>query len=219
MQIEYLKTSSLKPYEKNAKKHDKKQVSNVAESIKQFGFVQPVVVDRDNNIIIGHCRLEDAKKLNLDEVPEVDEEAEPITKLGDIWQFGKHRLMCGSFLPCVEYMLYFSKRGRIWNNSLKPTSVYSKVYTSPKEVATKEAGGKVHPIVKPQQLLQDKLRISSNEDGIGLDVFGGSGSTLIACERLNRTCFMIEIDPHYCDVIIKRWENFTGKKAVLDMKV
>lgn len=69
MQIEYLKTSSIKPYEKNAKKHDKKQVNNVAESIKQFGFVQPVVVDKNNNIIIGHCRLEAAKKLHLDEVP------------------------------------------------------------------------------------------------------------------------------------------------------
>ena len=69
MQIKYLKTSSLKPYEKNAKKHDKKQVSNVAESIKQFGFVQPIVVDKNNNIIIGHCRLEAAKKLNLEEVP------------------------------------------------------------------------------------------------------------------------------------------------------
>lgn len=69
MQIEYLKTSSIKPYEKNAKKHDKKQVDNVAESIKQFGFVQPVVVDKNNNIIIGHCRLEAAKKLHFDEVP------------------------------------------------------------------------------------------------------------------------------------------------------
>lgn len=69
MQIKYLKTSSLKPYKKNAKKHDKKQVDNVAESIKQFGFVQPVVVDKNNNIIIGHCRLEAAKKLNLEEVP------------------------------------------------------------------------------------------------------------------------------------------------------
>ena len=69
MQIKYLKTSSLKPYKKNAKKHNKKQVDNVAESIKQFGFVQPVVVDKNNNIIIGHCRLEAAKKLHFDEVP------------------------------------------------------------------------------------------------------------------------------------------------------
>jgi DNA modification methylase len=47
-----------------------------------------------------------------------------------------------------------------------------------------------------------------------LDLFGGSGSTLIACEQLNRTCYMMEIDPKYCDVIIDRWEQFTGQKAV-----
>lgn len=62
-------TAELKPYDKNAKKHDKKQIANVAESIKQFGFVQPCVLDKDNNVIIGHCRLEAAKKLRLDEVP------------------------------------------------------------------------------------------------------------------------------------------------------
>ena len=62
-------TAELKPYDKNAKKHDKKQIANVAESIKQFGFVQPIVLDKDNNVIIGHCRLEAAKKLHLEEVP------------------------------------------------------------------------------------------------------------------------------------------------------
>lgn len=62
-------TAELKPYDKNAKKHDKKQIANVAESIKQFGFVQPIVLDKDNNVIIGHCRLEAAKKLHLAEVP------------------------------------------------------------------------------------------------------------------------------------------------------
>ena len=62
-------TAELKPYDKNAKKHDKKQIENVAESIKQFGFVQPIVLDKNNNVIIGHCRLEAAKKLHLDEVP------------------------------------------------------------------------------------------------------------------------------------------------------
>lgn len=61
--------SELKPYEKNAKKHDKTQIDNVAESIKQFGFVQPIVVDKNGCVIIGHCRLEAAKKLNMAEVP------------------------------------------------------------------------------------------------------------------------------------------------------
>ena len=69
MQIVNKPTAELKPYDKNAKKHDKKQIANVAESIKQFGFVQPLVLDKDNNVIIGHCRLEAAKKLHLDEVP------------------------------------------------------------------------------------------------------------------------------------------------------
>lgn len=64
-----LKIKDLKPYEKNAKKHDKTQIDNVAESIKQFGMVQPIVVDKDNVVIIGHCRLEACKKLKYKEVP------------------------------------------------------------------------------------------------------------------------------------------------------
>ena len=54
----------------------------------------------------------------------------------------------------------------------------------------------------------------TNKEDIILDLFGGSGSTLIACEKLNRKCFMMEIDEHYCDVIITRWQNYTGKEAV-----
>lgn len=55
---------------------------------------------------------------------------------------------------------------------------------------------------------------SSKEKDVVLDLFGGSGSTLIACEQLNRKCYMCELDQRYCDVIIERWENFTGEKAV-----
>jgi len=73
----------------------------------------------------------------------------------------------------------------------------------------------VHPTQKPVGLIGAILRdYSENGDEI-LDPFGGSGSTLIACEQLGRKCRMTEIDPHYCDVIIDRWETFTGKKAVL----
>lgn len=61
--------SDLKPYEKNAKKHDEKQIENVAKSIKEFGFVQPIVIDKHDVIIIGHCRYEASKKLGLKEVP------------------------------------------------------------------------------------------------------------------------------------------------------
>ena len=163
-------TAELKPYDKNAKKHDDVQINNVAESIKQYGFVQPIVIDKNNVVVIGHCRLLAAKKLKMtdvpcvcvedltdgqvkalrivdnksnespwdfdflsdeladldlsdfnfdfgidtdaeeetkisedvpktevvqDEDPDIDENAETIVKFGDIWQLGRHRLMCG----------------------------------------------------------------------------------------------------------------------------
>lgn len=158
MNVQNRKLSELTPYPGNAKKHDKKQIANVAESIRQYGFVQPIVVDRNDVIIIGHCRALAAKKLGMDEVPCVsmddltpeqvnalrlvdnksnesdwdfdllDEElsgldlsafdfdwglrdelnhsvieddydpvlpAEPKSKIGDVYQLGNHRLMCG----------------------------------------------------------------------------------------------------------------------------
>ena len=72
-----------------------------------------------------------------------------------------------------------------------------------------------HATPKPIALCCRAIKSSSRENESVLDVFGGSGSTLIACEQLNRTCYMMELDPKYCDVIIKRWEKFTGEKAVL----
>ena len=72
-----------------------------------------------------------------------------------------------------------------------------------------------HPTQKPVKLCVDVLSDLTEENALVLDLFGGSGSTLIACEQLNRTCYMMELDPIYCDVIIKRWENFTGQKAML----
>lgn len=77
----------------------------------------------------------------------------------------------------------------------------------------KDTGG--HATPKPIALCSRAIKSSSREGEIVLDVFGGSGSTLIACEQLNRQCYMCELDPHYCDVIITRWEKFTGKKAEL----
>ena len=69
MEVKSLKLDSITPYGKNAKKHDKRQINNVAYSIKQYGFVQPIVVDRDGVIVIGHCRALAAKKLGMEEVP------------------------------------------------------------------------------------------------------------------------------------------------------
>lgn len=72
----------------------------------------------------------------------------------------------------------------------------------------------LHPTMKPVNLIAYLIKNSSKQEDIVLDVFGGSGSTLIACEQLNRNCYMMELDPKYVDVIIERWEKFTGQKAI-----
>jgi len=72
---------------------------------------------------------------------------------------------------------------------------------------------RVHPTQKPTGLLVNILQDYSDDKWNIIDPFGGSGSTLIACEKLGRRCFMMEIDEHYCDVIIARWQDFTGQKA------
>lgn len=111
--------------------------------------------------------------------------------------------------PDIEYLLFFRKKA-IWNYSLEGVNYsrcleYSRVQRS-------EGNGN-HPTPKPIALIGNELQISSNKGSIVLDLFGGSGSSLIAAEQLNRTCYMMELDPHYCDVIIARWEKLTGKKA------
>lgn len=70
----------------------------------------------------------------------------------------------------------------------------------------------LHPTMKPVELIENAINHASN-DSVA-DLFGGSGSTLIACEKTNRKCYMMELDPHYCDVILSRWEKYTGKEAV-----
>ena len=75
-----------------------------------------------------------------------------------------------------------------------------------------------HPTMKPVKLLGRLIKNSCQMNENVMDLFGGSGSTLIACEQLHRNCYMMELDPVYCDVIISRWETLTGHKAVLDVK-
>jgi len=78
-----------------------------------------------------------------------------------------------------------------------------------------EKKNRVHPTQKPVSLIEWVFRRFKYNADVMLDVFGGSGSTLIACEKTNRKCYMMELDPHYCDVILSRWEQYTGKKANL----
>ena len=79
---------------------------------------------------------------------------------------------------------------------------------------SKPSVSELHPTMKPVKLIARQVKNSSRINEKVLDLFGGSGTTLITCEQLNRKCYMMELDPHYVDVIIKRWEEFTGKKAI-----
>ena len=106
---------------------------------------------------------------------------------------------------------YYSTRAYFDNTHDTMTDVWAMGRISHEE--KKQAGG--HATPKPIALCSRAIKSSSREGEIVLDVFGGSGSTLIACEQSKRKCYMCELDPHYCDVILKRWENLTGQTAVL----
>jgi len=390
MQIVEKKVSELKAYEKNPRKNDK-AVGPVAESIKEFGFKVPIIVDKDNVIVAGHTRLKAAKKLGMktvpcivaddltpeqikafrladnstaqiaewdlellkdelmdldfdmslfglekeikdierifapeiieDEVPEVDEK-EAFSKLGDLWTLGRHRLLCGDatkkedverlmdgkkadslitdppygvdYSGKNEYLNKFDEGNRIEKPidndaitnyqkffsafmGLAPLAEYNTVYIfmSSKELhslrlALDDCGyswgdylvwvknnhvlgrkdynakhefivygwkGKhkfyggfsttvlefdrplkndLHPTMKPIPLLAKLINDGSPAKGKVYDPFGGSGSTLIACEQLNRTCYMMEIDPMYCDVIVKRYKALGKEDIILE---
>lgn len=382
MEITKRRLADIVPYAANAKKHDKRQINNVAESIKQYGFVQPIVIDRDGVIVIGHCRAMAAKKLGMEEVPcvcvddltpeqvnalrlvdnksnesdwdfdlladelpgldlsafdfdwglpedttdevtedeapEVDEESEPITKLGDIWQLGRHRLMCGdsTSVECVqklmggaqadllltdppygvdytgktkdalkiendaksddEFIAFLQAAFEAANSVMKPGAVFyiwhadSKAYVfrmacqmtgwevrqvliwvknamvmgrqdyqwkhepclygwkagaghlwaSDRKQTTvlefdRPTANKEHPTMKPVALFDYQIKNNTKGGDIVLDLFAGSGTTVAACEQNGRNAYVMEFDPKYCDVIVKRWKNLTGKKAVL----
>lgn len=110
-----------------------------------------------------------------------------------------------SHRPDIEYLLFFRKNA-IWHNAIKGVN-YSRCLEFGRESG-------LHPTMKPIGLIANELQISSNKDSVVLDCFGGSGSTLIACEQLKRKCRMIEYEPYYIDIIIQRWQKLTNKEAV-----
>lgn len=93
---------------------------------------------------------------------------------------------------------------------IKELSAYSTAIYENKPVANR-----LHPTMKPLALFKKLIRNSSKMGDVVLDLFGGSGTTLIAAEQMDRTCYMMEYDPHYAEVIIQRWEELTGRKATL----
>lgn len=361
MHITKKSINEIKPYGKNPRKNDE-AVKYVAESIREFGFKVPIVIDKNNEIVAGHTRYKAAKKLKLDEVPcivaddltdeqikafrladnkvaekaewdfdllaielddivdldmevfgfediTVEEEPkvaeddfetelpeEPNAKPGDIYQLGQHRLMCGSATSFEDVdklvngqqidivytdppygMSAVSKSGvlsekyktdilndedntvaidsfnlcatrfhdakQVWwganyyteclpssecwivwdkNNGNSDQTDCELAWANFRSVVRQftmasEKTNRVHPTQKPCKLFNEIIRKfdKNNEYANVLDLFGGSGSTLIACEQMNKTCYTMELDPKYVDVIIARWEQFTGEKAVL----
>jgi DNA modification methylase len=392
--VERWKVDRLIPYIRNARTHSEEQVAQVAASIAEFGWTNPILVGADGVIIAGHARLLAARKLRMTEIPVIvldhlsetqrralvladnrlaldagwdeemlrvelesirddgfdlellgftddelgdllqdpeeahagntDDDAVPetpetaVTVPGDVWILGEHRLLCGDStqLEAVEKVLaggladmvftdppYNVNYGATMKDKLRKKSrkiandnlggdfeqflrdacvnmlavtkgaIYicmssSELHTL--EKAFREAGGHwstfviwakntftmgrsdyqrqyepilygwkegtdhfwcgardqgdvwfikkpsvndLHPTMKPVELVERAIRNSSKGRDTVLDPFGGSGTTLIACEKAGRQARLIELDPKYCDVIVARWQEFTGKQA------
>lgn len=393
--IEQWPTAKLLPYARNARTHSEDQVAQIAASIAEFGFTNPILAGSDGIIVAGHGRLAAAQKLGLEIVPVVvldhlsptqrralviadnriaenagwdeamlrielealqgegfdlditgfdadalaeliagdepdnegqtDEDAvpeiseTPISHPGDIWIMGPHRLLCGDATVAANYeallqgapvdMVFTDPpynvnyansakdklRGKdraILNDNLGEGfydfllaaltqmvahcrgGIYVAMSSSELDVlqsAFRAAGGKwstfiiwakntftlgradyqrqyepilygwpegaqrhwcgdrdqgdvwqikkpqkndLHPTMKPVELVERALRNSSRPGNVVLDPFGGSGTTLIAAEKSGRIARLIELDPKYVDVIVRRWEEFTGKQAI-----
>jgi DNA modification methylase len=394
--IELWPVERLRPYERNPRTHGADQVAQLAASMVEFGFTNPILVDESNGILAGHGRLMAARQLGLKEVPVVrlehlseaqkrayiiadnqlaatagwddellaeevgwlrderfdldllgfdatelerllsldggEAEAEPedevpeppkdpVTQPGDLWLLGEHRLLCGdsTVLTDVERVLGGTLADMAWTdppynvdygntakdkqrgkgrkilndnlgdgfeafltdactNLISVTKGAIYIAMSSSELHTLQraflaAGGKwstfviwakhaftlgradyqrqyepilygwrdgaehywcgardqgdvwffdkpakndLHPTMKPVALVERAVRNSSKSRDIVLDVFGGSGSTLIAAEKTGRQARLVELDPAYCDVIVQRWQRFTGSDATLE---
>jgi len=123
-----------------------------------------------------------------------------------VWDKKSIGLGNSNYRPQHEFIFY--SKGDSWHGDKSQSDVW---YNS--RGAT---GEYVHPTQKPVELVEKAINNSSKGQDVVIDVFGGSGSTLIACEKTARDCRMMELDPKYCDVIITRWQNFTGQTATLE---
>jgi DNA modification methylase len=392
--IEQWPTAKLLPYARNARTHSDEQVAQIAASIAEFGFTNPILAGADGVIVAGHGRLAAAHKLGLELVPvvvlehlsptqrralviadnriaenagwdeamlrielvtlqdddfdvsltgfdadalaelladedgnsagETDDDAvpeiteTPISRPGDVWVLGGHRLLCGDSTKaeCFEQLLQGEPVDMVFTDppynvnyantakdkmrgtnrailndnlgdgfydfllaALTPTiancrgGIYVAMSSSELDVlqsAFREAGGKwstfviwakntftlgrsdyqrqyepilygwpegatrhwcgdrdqsdvwqikkphkndLHPTMKPVELVERAIRNSSRPGNVVLDPFGGSGTTLIAAEKSGRLARLIELDPKYVDVIVRRWQDWTGKHA------
>lgn len=124
-----------------------------------------------------------------------------------IWDKGNHTLSNSDYMSMYEPMFY----GWVNNHKFYGGKNGMDIWR-----IKRTAKNDLHPTMKPVELVEKAIDDGSQVNGIVLDLFGGSGSTMIASEKKNRICRMMELDPKYCDVIIKRWQDFTGEKAILE---
>jgi DNA modification methylase len=116
------------------------------------------------------------------------------------WGFGRYKFQHEPLFYC-----HVSGQKDAWYGDKSQSTLWQE---------KKPAANRLHPTMKPVELIERALTNSTKAGDIVLDCFGGSGSTLIACERLNRKARLLELDPRYADVIIRRWQEFTGRLAV-----
>ena len=123
-----------------------------------------------------------------------------------VWDKKSIGLGMSNYRPQHEFIFYC--KGGLWYGSKNQSDIWS--------MSRGNTSAYVHPTQKPVELIQIALINSSKKGDVILDVFGGSGSTIIACESTSRRAMVVDLDPKYCDVIIQRWQNYTGNNAVLE---
>lgn len=124
-----------------------------------------------------------------------------------MWVKNGFSILARDYHSQYEPMLYFYYKEKKFRGSRGQTDVWF--------FKRRPTGEYIHPTQKPVALIRRAIENSSDINDIVLDLFGGSGSTMIACEHTNRRCYMMELDPHYVEVIIQRWESLTSQKAIL----
>lgn len=187
-------------YEGGSRKRKKLEDDHVGTDI--YSRAIPIIASN----VVGACYTWFADKNPVDLCDSVNECGEIHSLI--IWVKNNSTFnMNTHYKPRHEPCLYWKPKGATlcWGGNNKEDTVWE---------LDRESNNKLHPTQKPVALAV--RAISNHTAKTVLDLFLGSGSTLIACEQLNRKCYGMEIDPLYCDVIVKRWENLTGETATLD---
>lgn len=195
MKMETRSLASLRPAEYNPRvqlQPADPEYQNIKRSIETFGYVDPIIINQDGTIIGGHQRYNVMKDLGYTEaqvvVVDLDKNNEKALNI--------------ALNKITDLITYINQIIAQYKD--QTTVLFEK----------KPTKNDVHPTMKPVNLVGRLMRNSSKPGWNVLDLFGGSGSTLMAAEQIGRRAFLMELDEKFCDVIVHRWEEFTGKKAV-----